>query len=107
MKDWFLKYWAEVACGALVLAVTTMYKRNMAMRNGMRAMLRYEIIKGCTYWIRMGYCPQFERDAICDMFEQYTVLKGNHGVCVQVDEMLKLPTEKPKRTRNKGEQPLS
>lgn len=106
MKDWFLKYWAEVACGALVVAVTTMYKRSVAMRNGMRAMLRYEIVKGCNYWIKEGYCPQFERDAICDMFEQYTVLRGNHGVGAQVKNLLELPTEKPTKRRSKGSMPL-
>ena len=106
MKDWFLKYWAEVVCGALVVAVTTMYKRSVAMRNGMRAMLRYEIVKGCNYWIKAGYCPQFERDAICDMFDQYTILKGNHGVGAQVKVLLELPTEKPAGRRSKGSLPL-
>lgn len=107
MKDWFMKYWAEVACGALISYIITMGRQFMAWRNGMRAMLRYEIIQACNYWIKLGYCPQYDRDAICDMFKQYEILKGNHGVGTKVDQLLELPVEKPTRKRIKGAQPLS
>lgn len=99
MKEWFLKYWAEVACGALVTVVVTLYRRSMAMRSGVRALLRDRIIQSYNFWMSKGYCPIYARDSICDMFEQYKALKGNHGVSDLIEKLLALPTEKPKRTK--------
>lgn len=102
MKDWFLKYWAEVACTALVTGFTVMYRRFTALKSGVRALLRDRIIQSYNYWMEKKYCPIFARESICDMFEQYTALKGNHGVSDLMDKLLALPTEKPKVQRNKG-----
>ncbi len=105
MKDWFIKYWAEVACGALFTSMLAMYKRFMALKSGVRALLRDRIIQSYNYWMGQKYCPIYARDSICDMFEQYTALKGNHGVSDLMEKLLALPTEKPTRTRIKGEMP--
>lgn len=101
MKEWFIKYWAEVACGALVTVVITLYKRSMAMRTGVRALLRHEIIKSYNFHNAAGYCPILERDSICEMFEQYKALKGNHGVEDLMKKLLELPTDKPQKKRSK------
>lgn len=103
MKDWFIKYWAELACGALVTGFSVMYKRFTALKSGVRALLRDRIIQSYNYWMDKKYCPIYARDSICDMFEQYTALKGNHGVSDLMKKLLELPTEKPTRNRNKGE----
>ena len=102
MKDWFLKYWAEAACAALMTGFTVMYRRFTALKSGVRALLRDRIIQSYNYWMEKKYCPIFARESICDMFEQYTALKGNHGVSDLMDKLLALPTEKPKVQRNKG-----
>jgi hypothetical protein len=74
---------------------------SMAMPSGVRALLRDRIIH---HQLRMskGYCPIYARDSICDMFEQYKALKGNHGVSDLIEKLLALPTEKPKRERTKS-----
>lgn len=103
MKDWFAKYWAEVACGALVTGLTVIYRRFNALKSGVRALLRDRIIQSYNYWMEKKYCPIFARDTICDMFEQYKALKGNHGVSDLMDKLLALPTEKPIPKRRKTE----
>ena len=103
MKDWIIRYWAEVACSALATGLVANYKKFSALKSGVRALLRDRIIQSYNYWMEQKYCPIYARDSICDMFEQYTALKGNHGVKDLMEKLLALPTEKPTRKRIKGE----
>ncbi|HRX58624.1 MAG TPA: hypothetical protein P5075_07605 [Eubacteriales bacterium] len=93
MKEWFVKYWAEAACAALLAAFTAMWKRSQATRSGMRALLRYEIIQAYGECDRQGYCPVLVLDSVSDMLTQYEALKGNHGVRALFEKMCDMPSE--------------
>lgn len=67
---------------------------NKAMKEATIAMLRSQIISKCENYQRMGYLPEYARYCLTELFEQYTVLGGNHGVNILVDEVLKLPSIK-------------
>lgn len=67
---------------------------NKAMKEATIAMLRSQIISKCESYQKMGYLPEYARYCLTELFEQYTVLGGNHGVNILVDEVLKLPSIK-------------
>ena len=67
---------------------------NKAMKEATIAMLRSQIISKCENYQKMGYLPEYARYCLTELFEQYTVLGGNHGVNLLVDEVLKLPSIK-------------
>ena len=67
---------------------------NKAMEKSMMILLRSQIVSKCENYQSMGYLPDYARSCLCDLFEQYTALGGNHGVNVLVDEVLKLPAIK-------------
>ena len=67
---------------------------NKAMEKSMMILLRSQIVSKCENYQGMGYLPDYARSCLCDLFEQYTALGGNHGVNVLVDEVLKLPAIK-------------
>ena len=69
-------------------------KSNQAMKEATVAMLRSQIVSKCENYQGMGYLPDYARSCLCDLFEQYTALGGNHGVNLLVDEVLKLPSIK-------------
>ena len=69
-------------------------KSNKAMKEATIAMLRSQIISKCENYQKMGYLPEYARYCLTELFEQYTVLGGNHGVNILVDEVLKLPSIK-------------
>jgi len=67
---------------------------NKVMEKSMMILLRSQIVSKCENYQSLGYLPDYARSCLCDLFEQYTALGGNHGVNVLVDEVLKLPAIK-------------
>lgn len=67
---------------------------NKAMEKSMMILLRSQIVSKCENYQTLGYLPDYARSCLCDLFEQYTALGGNHGVNLLVDEVLKLPAIK-------------
>ena len=67
---------------------------NKAMEKSMMILLRSQIVSKCENYQSLGYLPDYARSCLCDLFEQYTALGGNHGVNLLVDEVLKLPSIK-------------
>lgn len=70
---------------------------NKAMEKSMMILLRSQIVSKCENYQALGYLPDYARSCLCDLFEQYTALGGNHGVNLLVDEVLKLPAIKIKK----------
>ena len=101
MKDWFLKYWAEVACGALAIAFATMLKKMRAQRDSTKEILRYLILQAYIECDRQGYCPVIVLDAAAGMLKQYEILKGDqtNGVRSYFEKMEKMPSEPPEKKR--------
>lgn len=100
MKEWFAQYWAGVACGALVTIIVTLWKRLVAMRNGMKALLWFNIIQAYNECRRNGWCPIYMLEATSEMLKQYKLFNGNHGIERYFEEMKSMPSE-PKKTRQK------
>ncbi len=105
MPEWVTKYWVEWAFGIIAAILVGLY-RNMskrikqnreegaALRNGMRALLKRQIIEDCEQAQRVGFCSATKKDMILDMYNCYHALGGNDVVTEMKNLMLKLPTEK-------------
>lgn len=108
MPSWIVKYWVEWLFGIVTAGLLAYIRRlskqikkerteQQALRNGMRSLLRRQIIFDCEYAIREGYCPAPNKDTIEDMYRSYTALiaLGSDEVVTQLhDQMMNLPTMK-------------
>ena len=78
-------------------ALGYMYKQILAMRKGIRAMLRADIIRLYNkYHDELGYCPIYVKQALEDEYQQYHSLKGNGVGTKLYEDLMALPTE-PRR----------
>ena len=110
MPEWVTKYWVEWVFG-LVTAGLLAYIRSLsaqikkerreqqALRDGMRSLLKAQIIETCERAMRDGYCGARLRDIINDMYSSYHALDGNGTVTSIVEQTMELPAVKPDERR--------
>ncbi len=70
-----------------------MINQYIGLRNGMRSLLKNEIIRTYETYIKLGYCPSFIKENIREIYESYHKLKGNGMGTSMVNEIYKLPNE--------------
>ena len=91
--------WAiPVILAGILSCLIKIYKDNKAMRQAMISLLRSQIVGKCEKCLDQGYLPDSVRNCLEDLFNQYTILGGNHGVSKLVDQTFLLP---PKKKRSK------
>lgn len=72
-------------------------KSNCAMKESMVILLRSQITGKVENYMTLGFLPGYARSCLDDLFEQYTVLGGNHGVGNLVEQCFNLPPVKLER----------
>lgn len=77
--------------GIIIKELKDNKKNNKAMQESMVLLLRSQITGKCEKYIEMGYLPDYARSCIEDLFEQYKILGGNHGVEKLVELTFSLP----------------
>ena len=122
MPEWVIKYWAEWAFGTILAILAALFKhlsnkfkrereeriekekKNAeeiaALKDGVRSLLRRNIISDCEKAQQNSYCDIMARDTLKDMFDSYKALGGNGIVKGLVDETFELPTYKLKGENN-------
>lgn len=106
MPEWISKYWIEWLFGIVAAVLAGLYRRMAkgirknreegdALREGMRALLRRQIVADCEESMRDGYATVTRKDTILEMYKSYHALGGNGAVTEVKETMLKLPTIKP------------
>ena len=105
MPEWIVKYWIEWVFG-LVTGGVAVYCRHIAkqvrkereeqkaLRDGMRSLLRRQIIADCEQAARDGYCETKMKDTINDMYTAYHALGGNGVVSRLKEQTMNLPVIK-------------
>ena len=92
MQEWLLKYWLEIAFGLATAAIGAGYARlkkalkkerekNIAIENGLKGILRINIIDTYDKCISDGFITISRKDAICDVYRSYIAL------CASQDEV--------------------
>lgn len=103
MPEWITRYWMEWIFGLLCAVLAGVYRsltvrlkkqkeEQDALKNGLRALLRRQIISDCESCIREGYCPVTTKDTILDMYQCYHALGGNGTVSAVKEVVMNLPT---------------
>ena len=105
VPEWIVKYWLEWVFGLLTGGVA-IYCRHIAkqvrkereeqkaLRDGMRSLLRRQIIADCEQAARDGYCETKMKDTINDMYTAYHALGGNGVVSRLKEQTMNLPVIK-------------
>ena len=105
MPEWIVKYWVEWAFGLVTGGVAVYCRRiakqvrkereeQKALRDGMRSLLRRQIIADCEQAAREGYCETKMKDTINDMYTAYHALGGNGVVSRLKEQTMNLPVIK-------------
>lgn len=105
LPEWIVKYWVEWVFGALIAAISLYCKHiaaqvkkeraeQKALRDGMRSLLRRQIIMDCEKAMADGYCQTATKDTIEDMYNSYHALGGNGVVTHLKAQTMNLPSAK-------------
>ena len=105
MPEWITKYWIEWFFGLVIAGVAAYCKHiaeqvkkeraeQKALRDGMRSLLRRQIIADCEQAVRDGFCETKTKDTIEDMYNSYHALGGNGVVSHLKAQVMNLPTIK-------------
>ena len=106
MPGWITRYWVEWLFGLLIAGLTyvvrTLAKRvhqqqaeNEALRNGMRSLLRAQIVEDCERCQADGWCGDGKRSTISDLYTSYHALGGNGPITDMVEQTRALPAFPP------------
>ena len=113
MPEWIVKYWVEWAFGAVLALLSFLIKHlyakvkkerlarealeaqakaeTEALKNGMKSLLRRQILADCKQAAIDGYCEEAIRDTITAMYDAYHGLGGNGSVTDAYNGMRALP----------------
>lgn len=92
MED-VVKYIIQLLLTFLTGMVSYICNQYFGLRNGMRSLLKNEIIRTYEFYTKLGYCPSFVKESIKEIYENYHKLKGNGMGTSMVNEIYKLPNE--------------
>lgn len=88
-----VNYWIETLLTLISSFLIYLINQYFGLRNGMRSLLKIEIIRTYETFIKLGYCPSFIKENIKEIYESYHKLKGNGMITSMVNEIYKLPNE--------------
>ena len=113
MPDWIVKYWVEWVFGLVIAGLSFIVKHlsskvkkereerealsrkaeeeSKALKDGMRSLLRRQILADCKQAMMDGYCDETARDTIAAMYEAYHGLDGNGPVTDAYNSVRQLP----------------
>lgn len=70
----------------------TILSRYQAVNDGIKNLLRIEIIRDCSHYLAKGSVPVYAMENILESYQAYHALGGNGTITKMVDELKKLPT---------------
>lgn len=67
-----------------------------AMKLSQLSLIRSQIVSKCESYMKKGFLPEYARYCLEDLFKQYQILGGNHGIEKLVDKTFELPSAEKK-----------
>ena len=90
--------WAvPVICAGILTYLVKLKNDNKAMKNGLLAIIRSQIVSKCEEYQRRCFLPEYARYCLEDLFKQYRSLGGNHGIEILVNQTFELPPMEKER----------
>ena len=71
----------------------TLFQRYHAVNDGMKCLLRAEIIRDHSHYVNMGYIPMYAMQNVLESYCAYHSLGGNGTITKMVEELKQLPTK--------------
>lgn len=99
MINIIINYWLEILLTASTSGVVYVIKQYIGLKNGMKALLRNEIVRIYEVYSLLGYCPSYMKENINEIYQNYHNLKGNGMATALVEELYKLPNEERSHER--------
>ena len=100
MREELLKWVVSFLCGGgvsfLIALLRSRRKSEQAVKEGLQALLRAEIIRQYEKHVERGYCPLYAKEAIKREYHSYHALGGNDVATELYHIVLELPTEPPR-----------
>lgn len=105
MEEWAKEYWLKALFGAIlgvfgfwgkkkVKDLECKLKEQEAIKQGLQALLRSELIREYERWTDKEYCPVYARDNVQNMYKQYHGLGQNGVIDGLMERIMELPTER-------------
>ncbi|MBP5596978.1 MAG: hypothetical protein J6Y02_16460 [Pseudobutyrivibrio sp.] len=86
--------------GALITRVISYRKENHALKKGIQALLRAQMINDYNKWTTKKYAPIYARENFENCWKQYEIL-GENGVMTDIhNKFMALPTNPPEEVNN-------
>ena len=93
MIEFILKYWLEILFTIITSSVAYILKGYMSLKNGLKSLLKNEIIRIYETYMKLGYCPNYMKDNISEIYNNYKNLDGDGYATKMVEELYRLPSE--------------
>ena len=90
---YLIKYWVETIITIITSFLALLITSFLGLRNGLRCLLKNEIIMVYETYMKLGYCPSFIKENVQDLYKNYHRLKGNGMVTSMVNDIYKLPNK--------------
>ena len=95
MPEWIVKYWAEALFGILFTGVCFIikrfWKRQQAIEDGVRDLLRIQILEIHEQAKKEGKISVTRKDAIDSAYKSYHALGGNGTITRVHEEIMQMP----------------
>lgn len=95
MLEWLAKYWLEVAFGLMFAGVSAIikrfWKRQRAIEDGVRDILRMQILDNYESVKKAGKISISRKDAIDSAYNSYHALGGNGTITRVHQEIMEMP----------------
>lgn len=93
MLDIILKYWIEILLTTITSGVIYVFKQYIGLKEGLKALLRNEIVRIYETYSRLGYCPSYMKENVNEIYINYHNLKGNGMATSMINAINELPNE--------------
>lgn len=87
-----IKWGVPVILTAVLSWIIKQLKDTKALKSGLLAIIRSQIVSKCEKYQKEGCLPEYARYCLEDLFKQYKILGGNHGIEKLVDKTFELPS---------------
>ena len=75
-------------------AVWRMYRRYQSTQDGMKCLLRAEVIRDHSHYMDKGFIPIYAMENVLESYNAYHELGGNGTITKMVEELKRLPTRR-------------
>lgn len=87
-----IKWGVPVVLTAVLSWIIKQLKDTKALKSGLLAIIRSQIVSKCEKYQKEECLPEYARYCLEDLFNQYKILGGNHGIEKLVDKTFELPS---------------